>query len=71
MPYERIEDDYVQAIPNPQVENGYITVQIIEPQYDVNNHERPEDVREADVEEEEKNTVILPEKCKNNRFRLT
>lgn len=26
VPFEKIEDNYVQVIPNPNVENGYITV---------------------------------------------
>ena len=71
IPFEKIDKDFVQCIPNPRVPNGYITVQIIEPQYKVSNTESPDELREADVEEEEKNTVILPEKCKNDRFRFS
>ena len=61
----------MQCIPNPKIPNGFITVQIIEPKYTVSNKFGQDEVREKEVVEEEIDTVRLPERSKNDRFRFS
>lgn len=37
VPFDKIDDGYVQCIHDPNVANGFITVQIVEPSYYVDN----------------------------------
>ena len=49
----------MQCISNPEKKNGFITVQIVEPQYRVSGLETSiAEAREPEVVEEEKNTII-------------
>lgn len=43
----------------------------MEPHYKVSNKETADQTREEDVIEEEKNTIIVEEEFKNDRFQLT
>ena len=62
----------MQCISNPEKKNGFITVQIVEPQYRVSGLETSiAEAREPEVVEEEKNTIIPQEKCMNNTYLLT
>ena len=72
MPLEKIEDGFVQCIRNPEKANGFITVQIVEPQYRVRGPEtRKAEARDPEVVEDEKATIKPQERCRNDTYDLT
>ena len=72
MPFEKIEDGFVQCIPDPEKPNGFITVQIVEPQYRVKGPDTIKaEAREPDVVEDEASTIRPQEECKNDTYHLT
>lgn len=69
VPFDKIEAGYVQCIANPMVEdgNGFITVQIVEPQYPVDNNTFAvsEDFTKAELYTDEAQAVNAQLKEKN------
>ena len=60
VPFSKIEDGYVQCIPDPEVDNGFITVQIVKSVAQTNNQpaqsvkNAPEDFYELETDEARK-----------------
>ena len=73
VPFDRIEEGYVQCIHNPYVNNGFITVQEVEPTYTVDNTEFivGADATEQELETDEARKVNAQKKEKNDMFRMT
>lgn len=73
VPFDKIEGGYVQCISNPQVVNGFITVQIVQPRYKVDNKviHINTDFNERELETDEARMMGASKDEHNDQFRFT
>lgn len=72
VPFDKIDDGYIQVIQNTKVKSGFITVQVVEPKFKTSNivFDTGDDYLGINFESDEAREAGVLKKKKNDTFRM-